>query len=996
MRCIIGRSRVRLYSGRLEKVNLSTLGVTALRLRSATPSFRLFPTQQRGLITVDDVTNNRTAPSLDIDLATPRILTSEDMAKDDDVANDPTVVVAATPAPDEIDLATSSYNSNTDVAKEQLQERTKKLLEASEFTDAEVISVMKEWTRPENVQQTEETEEHILDQILQHWLDSLEGKMPATTEPFEIALQAYRQAGEGSRAAFVLDKWGHVLEGHIELAPTLEAFHAVFDAYRRDRDHKTAASTSLEILDFLERTHSAGHMSLVPQVETYALVLCSVCHVPQDDSTLRETLLNKCEKAYRELATPKTRDLFYFVLAHCQVATHETLSRLDEVLEKPLSWTLSIAGGLTGREMLQQHAIEGETQTVEEMLAVAYRKAMRKQDDSMSPVDAAQQAEELLAHMEGLSNYYASLPDPDHYTIAIQAWAKCYQDNNEIVGDVNPTLRCEELLSRMEARHLTRLETIPMATYERVLRVLCQSGQSKRAEDLLFHVMGLHEQLPIPMSILTRCWKHVMEVAGSRTLDLYQRMQSYKVIPHKKTLLTVLRALSESKLPNAAAKAQSLLREMEPAANRYLYVLVAWSRSSHPNAPQNAELLLGELEQKYDECQAPEVKPILKPVAAHYSAVITAWSRSSHPDAANKAALLLTRMRERGLGDTEVMPDIVSYGALLESLSRQKTKESAERAEAMLNHLEELSLHKPDLRPNKLCYTPVISAWARLGDLERALAVLERQKAAYRASDRDESLLPDSVTYGSLISAFAKSKTENALDQMEGLLESMEQDEFEAAVRPNSIIYTHVMVAYWKSDLPDAAQKAEGILANMQERYSQGDIDSKPDDASYSPVILAWGRSPLPDKAERAWALVQQMCESYSHGNLDVQPNVIHFTGVLNACAHTQGSEEHKKRAVAIALEVMAEMQKHNVKPNERAFAALLEVFGHQVSSMKERVKYSSIAFERCCQAGLLNPKMIETLRKKVPSLYERLPRDQDNNLQLPKSWYKRSDIRRR
>lgn len=937
------------------------------------------------------------------------------------------------------------FISNNETPELTLKQKTEQFLLANNnstvmmMDNKQLIALMQEWmTRDNNNIDSTVVADHV-DKLFQCWLGQYSPKnLPTTAIPFELTVRAWRNASDGNQAAAVLDEWGHLLEGDMTLAPSLEAFHLVMDAYSKTCNGLDAVE---DLLLLLQQWHTAGNVWSQPRVETFGHVVRAMVRQEQDEDGVKQMqrrvldMLEKLQHAYPQKLVVEPVDVYFLVRAYSDVIewmettkgtttrdSHETFELLNQMEASIHNQDLALVASQTGPD------VNDEKEQLESCLGRAYLSVIKKLVGSSEKrkVDTAEIIHDMLDRLEQFGGDWSMLPWVEHYEASIQALADCVVPANQAGSNnsnVQPEDMCEDMLKRMEARHLTlpiddenhesepsgKSSRVPLKPYERVLFAMSRCGRGDKAEALLAHVMKLRKYSRLSKVIpteLTRCWNHAMmahshERRNDLVLELWRAMKAFKVKPDSVTYATVLKALSRSSERHAAKVAHSILEKMvrvynqkgpngavKPNATHYGHVITAWSRSPDRNAARQAQMVLTQLEHEYKRHPSTEMKPTM----AHYSAVITVLARSSDRDAVEKAEELFQTMQDHA--DESLQPDIVAYGALMDALSRRKCPEAAERAEELLDHLEYVSKEggQKHMRPNKVCYSSVVTAWARSGVIEapeRAEAVLKRLEHAY-AESKDESLCPDAFAFAAVLGAWSNSGHAHSGDRAEELLSIMEKQ----AVPPNTVVYTNVIRSHWRSGRPDAAEKAESILNRMEQSYAEGDLDAKPDTLTYTCVINAWARSGSPKKAQRAWDLLQRMCHAYEKGSLDVRPNVITFTSVLNACAYTRGSEADREQAIKIALMVLTELLPNYDKPNHITFRTLLEVFGKQARNDRERLKLSSAAFEKCVEEGQVDSSVLDALGRFVPKLYENLPRDDQSEIRVPAEWSRNVKLR--
>jgi hypothetical protein len=345
----------------------------------------------------------------------------------------------------------------------------------------------------------------------------------------------------------------------------------------------------------------------------------------------------------------------------------------------------------------------------------------------------------------------------------------------------------------------------------------------------------------------------------------------------------------------------------------------------------------------------------------------------------------------------DVRPDTYSYNIVINTWANTidgagstgnggSSTPSAARAEAILKQMEFLSdsRHEDRLKPNTVTYNSVIKAWSRTSGKgnswakdpdadapRRAEALLERMQL--RSSQNNGPFCqcrPDTVTYNSVLFAWANSNAPEAAIKIQELFGQMthsllgrgsnsihskssdsdsdnifkQEDkggdtgggDSRSGVRPDLTSYNTVLNFWAKTRREDSATHALTLLEGMQ-RLSTGPQkeyrDLAPDTRSYTAVMNCISKSPkLPHKALRAKRVLTQLEESVasaSSGNQSYNnhngggPNVYAYSTLLNACAFTDSTadEMEKQEAMDIALEAFSKITKspnNNQNQNRR------------------------------------------------------------------------------
>jgi hypothetical protein len=237
------------------------------------------------------------------------------------------------------------------------------------------------------------------------------------------------------------------------------------------------------------------------------------------------------------------------------------------------------------------------------------------------------------------------------------------------------------------------------------------------------------------------------------------------------------------------------------------------SSSSSNHTKSLAKVAQDVLQQMIDNDNLP------RPNARCFHAVIRAWGHEYNPPAAQACMSLMQTLYSQGKIDEP--PNRYCYNAVIYAWANSGHEWNAEMAEALLNQMSK------DVHPNIVSYNLCIAAWAKTGNGERA---------------------------------------ENILRTMD----SNESDHHPNHCKPNTMTYNSVMNAYAKSSDAKAAEKAEKLLSEMKKRVEEegDDCSVRPDFFSFSTVINAWARSLNSEKVYKVMNILNEMETDYN-----IRPN---------------------------------------------------------------------------------------------------------------------------
>lgn len=321
---------------------------------------------------------------------------------------------------------------------------------------------------------------------------------------------------------------------------------------------------------------------------------------------------------------------------------------------------------------------------------------------------------------------------------------------------------------------------------------------------------------------------------------------------------------------------KSDLLGQKPDATHYTQVMTAWAKSKHPMAGQRATEIFDYLKHEQE----------LQLDATTYSALLAAWARIGEMEQAEK--LLLQMCADYCEGTIHIKPDVQSFGSVLDGWAQAKYCHNAgERAERLLQLMWNWYDEKQELCPDVWCYNSVMHAYvmskhptagdecerlfhellgkseelslsglapnikihgtllnalAQNGEADRAATILGVICEQYQAAEHTSAAALDVNCFNIVLNAFAQSRTENAGQEANQLLQKMwGLDSKFSNIRPNAVSYNSAINAWSKSGHSDAGDEAESLLREMIERFRQSGEDPglKPGVIAYNSVVNA-------------------------------------------------------------------------------------------------------------------------------------------------------------
>lgn len=520
------------------------------------------------------------------------------------------------------------------------------------------------------------------------------------------------------------------------------------------------------------------------------------------------------------------------------------------------------------------------------------------------------------------------------------------------------------------------------------LSVIKAWTRSKRGREAAEHAERIMEEMDTEPDLHTyasviTAWANsgMQKHAVSRVEELLRAMENHPELePNTVVLNAVLSAWVKARTPASVNRTLEILQQMEETGqadlisyNTHMHALAVHGRE--PGNARRAEQLLDYLEGQAD--------PDLQPNLFSYNCALESLSKSTDKDAAARAIAIFRRIMQRG----DMNPDTFAFNQLLVAVSRAPSiPDAGDMARRWLAYMEKSYVTKvfPRARPDSLSYASAITAYARSGvkgSAFEAERLFEELHEKYKSGRKE--LKPTRILYNSMIDCWAKSK-EGTLGarKAEALLRRMEEmsQAGDASMQPNLISYNGVLNAWAKSNTRCCALKAETYLERMWELHQNGNQKVKPDHFSYNTVISAISKSKHARKAQRALRVLRMMDMLYRSGQTEARPSEITYTAVLQSCAFPVARDPRSRRkALDTALFTLAEVQQSEYcRPNEATYGTFIRACANLLHDDVElRRRIIEKAFKECCQDGQAGDVVLNFFRKAAPAdLYEELLSD--------------------
>ena len=423
--------------------------------------------------------------------------------------------------------------------------------------------------------------------------------------------------------------------------------------------------------------------------------------------------------------------------------------------------------------------------------------------------------------------------------------------------------------------------------------------------------------------LLLQCWgnsKHPN--APNKSKELYYEMkhnQDSKLQPNHRVLERVIKTMAAQ--VGHARDAQDLLyeylegadfnkqdggsgsRDQSSAAEAipcscFQAVLAAWCKENSVESVDMAENLINRMR---DMSASGALKDgHLRTV--HYNKLFFCLAKhlKNIENAGNRADLIVKEMEEQGL-----KPDKYTFDCLI-AISAMGTKDP-HRAENTLEQMYEAHLLDGGTEPDTRSFNHCLHAWAKCGTEqapERADSILRRMWKLHETGVLS-NVRPDTKSYSIVMGCHVNARHPN-IDRCLELFEEMQSRSIPEDLVTNSICLN----ALARAGRP---AEAEDMLDRVIEKYTSGEIESKPDVGLFNYVLSAWSVTDAENAGYNGQRILDRMKELHQLGVLDNPPNLDSYTKLIRCWIHPKQPWERSERIASILhhLEKLAQHDRH-------------------------------------------------------------------------------------
>ena len=586
-------------------------------------------------------------------------------------------------------------------------------------------------------------------------------RLELTEYPFSIVMTAYGRAGRAREAEALLESMEQLAEqtGNPSLRPTTISWNSLIWAHAQVGDNQRAEAV---LFRFLKIMNHRGQSSSLPE---YAdSTAGTTADHPVSDPRRTLEVWNGVLTSWAQSDDPNALDYIESVIERLETMGDEATSQQPNGDDDNDEGHRDGGGNRRRRRRLT-------TSTYNTLLTCYARQKTTK---------AAELAEDLLKWME------ASHPNEN---------GNGDNNSNDKETDVNDDPFRPDSNS-----------------YLNVLLAWSNIGNPERCEQCLFHLCERIRQ-------------------GKANPSVCLTQQHFNVV-----LEAWVKKSNHARYLEKATAVMDWMKEfgLQPDAFSYTSLMWAWAKSKTVSDPaKQVKYLFRQLIQQSQEQGGGDESFVSKPDAVTFNVVLYALARSPDPKALNRVKVLWQEMKDKG-----VKPNAMLYNTFMSVWSRRNRPQETEQVFQELLETYQTTQDE-SFRPDARSYNACLQAWSKAGDPERTAKVLQEWTAACD-SGMVVDAMPSTKHFNAVLHAWLRSdhpesaqKAESGLRQMIQLAHESPSvvpstktaSSKEASTRwfdccPDSISYTSVISAFAKSDLPDAGLEAFRLLNEMKELVS--------------------------------------------------------------------------------------------------------------------------------------------------------------------------------
>jgi pentatricopeptide repeat protein len=649
-----------------------------------------------------------------------------------------------------------------------------------------------------------------LHEVYPHW------EVAPNSVTYATVIDTWAKVGRVDKVQGLLNEMyqRHQATGDPSIKPGLPAFNGLLVSLSKSGSTSEAEAT----LKQMEDLYDSGELSECPSVVSYSTVLDGFSRSNEEGAATRaESFLRKMISRHGT-TSPNAITYNSVIQAHVQAGDIHSAERL--------------------LNEMQDSYLRGENTEVRPTIRT-YSIVLSGLAKSRQP-DAGERAEQILHAVKEMSKSgdLDESPDVIMYNIVLDCWAKS--------ASRDALVRSKQFLDKMIEDSVAPDEI----SYNTVIHCMTRFGNPEEAESLIEDMKGAGVQ-PSNVTYNTLLAAYLTKSSstnGRRTMNgsrttltpseiaytsraekLFERMKNDPYVePDVVTYNTMLHFYSRvGDFTKAEAFLAEMLKEDSPVRPNSISlntVISAWANSGRPDAPQRSEDILINMLESSSKGERPSN---LHPTSTTFNGVMSAWTKSRAAVAGERCQRLYQLM-VGGLaenGQEFVKPDIVTLNTLIHSWSLADDENAPDHAEAaFLDMKRRYDAGNTRMRPNSKTYGSLISVWAKSG----------RRNAGEKAEEYMRKILEYYAKIG---------RRRTGIDA------------------PRVFEFTSTIRAWANSGDPRALYKADEILNLLLREVRQGNDLARPDAYLFGTILRTMAQSKVPNKALYTEKIIRMMKE---------------------------------------------------------------------------------------------------------------------------------------
>lgn len=354
----------------------------------------------------------------------------------------------------------------------------------------------------------------------------------------------------------------------------------------------------------------------------------------------------------------------------------------------------------------------------------------------------------------------------------------------------------------------------------------------------------------------------------------------------------------------------------------------------------------------------------------HFIVAMNALAAKGNTDKVNELYQKLKTFYERGA--QRLKPNYQVLVIVLSAIAKKKDAGSLQVGEDLLSTIEAYMLENESSSDRAItnhAYNVMLDFYVRSphanGRRERIENLMERMKQL-SIEYNNPRLLPDKVSYASLMKAIIKESKPGFFSDIDNILDKMEHSD-QISIQPDRRVYTIVLEAIFISDDDNAAllrakdvvermkkhtnlqldrfmyttlikihslfkdvHGSDEVLRTMIKAYNSGRKDCRPNEEAFVTAMSTWEQSGRKYTFDGALRIFNDMIGLYTKGNPECRPSVKSFGKLMVILAKS----EHESK-LQTGRRLFSEMEKYGVDPDLSLFNWYIQVCA--TTNSKER-----------------------------------------------------------